>query len=271
MSFLHPPQRHSSPTHVPCVRTLHLQSFPFRLLRACVRETLCFFTDDSQFVDSPLSSLGMAQAGALATFLSHARTEEHGLTKAEAAAHALVRASPGAPGSVIATSTLRRAASTVAISCAERLRRTGETVYALSDLQEMSPNVDTLALAARGMAPPLREKQAQSMRCSGAHNAGNKPVRGRADVRLQGFAEWCFTVAQGQLGATRVVAAGHSLWFRAFMDTYLPKSVAHESRKKKVRNCALLAFTLQKGVTAEGKAVFRIVPESIAMVYGGYH
>ena len=246
------------------------QSFPFRLVRAVVKEALCFFTDDSEFIDSPLSHLGCAQASALATFLAQPRTEEHGLSKAEAAAHALVRATPGSGvgHSVLCTSTLRRAAATVAISCGERLRRTGETVYALSDLQEMSPNVDTLALAGKGETPPLREKQASAMKCSGSYNAGNKRVRGTGDVRLAGFAEWCFS---GGHGAPGVIAAGHSLWFRAFIDTYLPKDVTHEARKKKVRNCAVLAFSLQRGVNAAGKPVFRIVPDSLAMVYGGYH
>ena len=251
---------------------LHLhatsQSFPFRLVRAVVKEALCFFTDDSEFIDSPLSHLGCAQASALATFLAQPRTEEHGLSKAEAAAHALVRATPGSGQSVLCTSTLRRAAATVAISCGERLRRTGETVYALSDLQEMSPNVDTLALAGKGEAPPLREKAAAAMKCSGTYNAGNKRVRGTGDTRLAGFAEWCFS---GGHGAGGVIAAGHSLWFRAFIDTYLPKDVDHEARKKKVRNCAVLAFTLQQGVTPGGKPVFRIAPDSLAMVYGGYH
>jgi len=231
-----------------------------------VRETFLWFTSDSVFLDSPLSFLGMAQATALSTFLDEPRTEDHGLFPADVAAHALLRAAPGSQPSVLATSNLRRAAATTAVALAERLRRTGEPVHVLSSLQEISPNVDTLTLSVPYGPPPLREKACAGLRTDNGCNRGNKPVHGRGDMRLEEFAAWCFT-HQGK----GVVAAGHSLWFRYFMDAYLPPGVAHESRKKKVKNCALLAFTLQKATDAQGCARFRIMPETIAMVYGGYH
>lgn len=41
---------------------------------------------------------------------------------------------------------------------------------------------------------------------------------------------------------------GHSLWFKSFFDVYLPKSADAVARKRKLANCACVAFTLQKGV-----------------------
>ena len=97
-------------------------------------------------------------------------------------------------------------------------------------------------------------------------NAGNKALRATGLPRMAAFAAWAFE----RPGREAVVAVGHSLWLRSFMDCYLPRASAHEARRKKVANCAVVAFTLQRGRVGDD-TVYRIVPESIAMVYGGYH
>jgi broad specificity phosphatase PhoE len=263
------------------------QAFPFRLAAALLRETRLLFAWDSVFLDSPLSRLGRAQAAQLAAFLQQPRHEAHGLSHAEARAHAMVRSAttPGGEGgpasshghhaSVLATSNLRRACETAQLALAERLRRTKEPLRVLSSLQEISPNVDALSMAARHGPPPETHRAglpdagsaaayAERFECSG--NGGNKALRGRGCARLAQFAEWAFTLPPG----TGVVATGHSLWFRSFMDRYLPAGCVHASRKKKVANCSLLALQLQRGVDATGRAVFRIPPESVHMLYGGF-
>ena len=64
---------------------------------------------------------------------------------------------------------------------------------------------------------------------------------------------------------------GHSGWFRAFFDLYLPKALKdHPARLKKVVNCGVVAFTLQRGTGAGGRVGYRIAPESICVLYGGF-
>jgi broad specificity phosphatase PhoE len=244
-------------------RTHATQGFLVRLAVASVREALRFFTADSVFVDSPLSSTGASQAAALSVFLNTPKTEKDGLSKAETEAHALVRAAPGAPPSVVVASNLRRAIATAGIGLAERLRRTGESVHVLTPLQEISPNIDALSITPAFTSPVL---PGLGLRCESGGNTGNKPLRGTGAPRLASFAAWCFERPNREA----VVATGHSLWLRSFVDAYLPRTAPHEARRRKVANCAVLAFTLQRGRVGE-TIVYRIPPESICMLYGGYH
>jgi hypothetical protein len=57
--------------------------------------------------------------------------------------------------SVVVTSNLQRAIETAAIALWGRLQRTGEQVHVLSDLQEVSRNVDTMSLSDSAGLPPL--------------------------------------------------------------------------------------------------------------------
>jgi len=240
------------------------QGFLFRLLGALAREALKLVHPDSVFVDSPLSAAGLSQAAQLAAFLATPKGEADGLTRAEAEVHALARGGQGAPPSLLAASNLRRAVATAGIALSERIRRTGEPIHVLTALQEISPNVDALSLTP-ARAPPLLA-QPQGLTFATGGNTGNKPARQRGNRRLAGFAEWCFSETGG---VRSVVATGHSLWLRSFLNEYLPRGCLHEARKKKVANCAVLAFTLQRGVV-EGVPMYRVPPESLVLLYGGY-
>lgn len=66
-----------------------------------------------------------------------------------------------------------------------------------------------------------------------------------------------------------VIATGHSLYFRSFFQTFLPRSTEHISKKKKMVNAGTVAFNISKAMH-EGKPVYRIDPESITVVYGGF-
>ena len=228
---------------------------------ALVREALRIVAPDSVFVDSPLSAAGRAQAAALSVFLSQPRTTADGLSHAEAEAHALCRAGPGAPASVVCASNLRRAIQTAGIGLSERLRRTGEQVHVLTSLQEISPNVDALSITPAKTPPSL---PGLPLRYDVSGNSGNKALRSTGLPRMAAFAAWAFE----RPGREAVVAVGHSLWLRSFMDCYLPRNAPHEARRRKVANCAVVAFTLQRGRVGED-TVYRIVPDSISMLYGG--
>jgi hypothetical protein len=66
-----------------------------------------------------------------------------------------------------------------------------------------------------------------------------------------------------------VVAAGHSLWFRSFFRTYLPSTIEHVSKKKKLINGGVVGFTLQRITTESGEHRYLIDPKSLTTLHGG--
>lgn len=242
-------------------------SFFVRLAKAIVREILLLWTCDSVFIDSPLSELGISQAQAMDKFL---KSDDH--SKRDEDLIALLNGSRGVDSSVVVCSNLRRALATCCVGLQARLQKTGERVLVLSALQEISRNIDANSLAHANSLPDLHA-------CINAAwkgfnpltvfettlNAGNKPVFGSGLARMQAFNEW----ASNREEDTIVVCAGHSLWFRCFFQTYLPLSSTHEAKKKKLVNCGITSFDLSRAMY-NGNPMYRIEPESIKVLYGGF-
>jgi len=252
-------------------------SFPWRLLSTLLHELLLVPVDDSAFLDSPLSPLGLQQCGQLATFLAQpcvvggvAQERDH---------RALT--TPG--GALLVSSQLRRAVGTLGLALRSRLAASDEPVLLHSSLQEISRNFDTQSLACTGGAPPLDTP----LRMDGATNGGNKSLSFTGMRRLQDFAQWAAARHEPV-----VVVGGHSLWspsptvhrlpvttetrcgllnrFRSFFQLYLPRDSDHPGKTRKIVNCGAVGLTLQVGRTAVGEVVHRIDPESINVVYGGF-
>ena len=136
----------------------------------------------------------------------------------------------------------------------------------LSCLQEISNNVDAVALAPPGAAPdlprvpaPLRGPGA----FDGAGNLGTKPPRGDGRRRLEAFCAYALAADEGC-----VVAVGHSLWFRSFFDEFLPSDAAHVARVAKIRNGGVVACDLESRLLPSGVPVFSIPPASVAEIPG---
>mmetsp|Transcript_17265 Transcript_17265/g.42503 ORF Transcript_17265/g.42503 Transcript_17265/m.42503 type:complete len:359 (-) Transcript_17265:386-1462(-) len=251
-------------------------SFPIRLVKGLVSEAALLVTTSSFFVDSPLNAEGYRQAKALRKFLAVHRPAPGDPSTADAAA---LMGTAGT--SIIVSSNLRRAVATTAIAFWDRLERTGEKVYVLSSLQEMARNVDAYALAGtreavplhgiehhiEGLAPGLRKGESGSVVGLNTHfNAGNKPIGRSGLSSMNDFASW--TLAQD---AETIIAGGHSLWFKEFFKNYLPRASTHKSKKKKMVNCGVVAFTLQHARHPTHGDLYRIDPDSITVVYGGFH
>jgi len=175
--------------------------------------------------------------------------------------------------SVLVSSNLRRALSTCTIGMWERVQRTQEKIHILSSLQEVTFNIDGVALAKPQGFPELCNEElgafgmtkdgfAPARYYNSSENDGDKPVNSHGIDRLKEFCAWCF-----RRDESTIVAAGHSLYFRYFFDTFLPKASAHVSRKLKMQNCAVVAFTLQKGRMKNGKTWYRIDEKSIRNLY----
>jgi broad specificity phosphatase PhoE len=235
-------------------------SFFLRLAKAFVREIRLLSTRDSVFFDSPINHEGAEQALKVREFLAH-RTET---PQPEVS---VLRGEVGR--TMIVASNLRRCIETTTIAFWDRLERTGESVSILSSLQEISSNVDTIALAGRREIPevPMIEKTMgrKFLTFDTRYNYGNKPIFGSGVDRLKAFAEWAFTQ-----DVDVIIVGGHSLWCRDFFRTFLPYNRDHISKNAKIKNCGLVALTLQHGRTSSGNDQYRIDPDSILNVFGGF-
>ena len=94
---------------------------------------------------------------------------------------------------------------------------------------------------------------------------GNKPINTNGLKRMDEFCDFVFT----SVDEDNVIIGGHSIYFRSFFRTYLPYTVDHVSKKRKVVNAGCVALTLLKASTPNGDK-FMIDPKSIKVIYGGF-
>lgn len=242
-------------------------SFIVRLVTALVKEILMLPTRDSLFFDSPLNKEGAEQAQKLQRFLEDP-SSGNGLPGQAGADHAALR---GDKPSMVVSSNLRRALATTTIAVWPRLKRKDEKIKVLTSLQEVSRNVDTISVAeARttpvipGLARALDEKFLDlNTVFDVAEYAGNKNIfASNGLIRMREFSAWVFkNVPEG----TTLIVGGHSLWFRYFFKTFLPARSTHEAKTKKMLNSGVVGFTLSRD-----KSNYRIDPDSVDVVYGGF-
>ncbi|KAF1334699.1 Histidine phosphatase superfamily, clade-1, partial [Globisporangium splendens] len=249
-----------------------------QFFRACVREWLMLPTQNSIFIDSPLSRRGVRQAKALFEHVSDSTHDlECGITGATANGSAadaallqyLIRP---LPNSVIVTSNLRRSIDTARIASAARLELPGEKIHVLSSLQEIGRNIDTLTISDAYAIKPqalssvlrLEKKHDDLFNLSESH--GNKAVLGCGRQRLHAFAEWA-TKQQADV----LVVYGHSLWFRSFCQEFFPSDVAHGAKTKKLANCGVVTFKLEQRVTPAVHNEFVVASTQHRIVPGSFH
>eukprot|EP00927_Polykrikos_kofoidii_P031952 TRINITY_DN27360_c0_g1_i1.p1 TRINITY_DN27360_c0_g1~~TRINITY_DN27360_c0_g1_i1.p1 ORF type:complete len:380 (+),score=55.15 TRINITY_DN27360_c0_g1_i1:90-1142(+) len=232
-------------------------SFPMRLLSAIARETALLFTLDSLFWDSPLGDEGVAQARCLSEFLRSSATSAEELKKS-------------CEGAVFVTSCLRRAAATAVLGFGHFFGD-GRPLWVLSCLQEISRNVDTLALAGPQQVPPLPASFGPTNCLHGAYNRGNKGLCSVGASRLEMFCDWVFSEASPAALQPTVVVVGHSLWFRTFFQAYMPHTSYHVCKRAKITNCGVVVFDLELLRDPDGgHDEYRVVPESVTAVHGGF-
>jgi len=257
-------------------------TMPIRFFSALFAELLMFFEQDSVFFDSPLSKVGINQSWELMRALAAHPTKT--LDKASAAKPvkelevaelvSIIRGDSGR--SIVAASILRRAISTGFIALAPRFLKlsTKDKVQVMTSLQEISRNVDTLALAPPRESPqiPVAEGRQKYMGDIMSHfyrtrfdtrlNNGNKALGQKAIKRHEEFIKWMLQQNETDM----VVVLGHSLWFREFFKSYLPKASNHVAKKEKMVNCGCVAFDFYR----DSKNVHRIPPDSIKVIHGGF-
>lgn len=238
--------------------------------------------NESWFYDSPLSEKGKKQAEGLRNFL---RQDLQYSTPKEAR---LIRLMLGDPpdgedkkdgktskraSSQLVSSNLRRAISTMVIGLRDRLNRKleGDDILILPQLQEISFNPDALSILPPNtklettFTDPAYVKEVFENLIDTRLNTGNKPVTTNGLKRLN---EFC-TVLFRDIENENVIVGGHSLWFRSFFRTFLPKDFEHICKVKKLTNGSCAGFVLEKKTTDNG-VFYEIDPSSLTVIYGGF-
>jgi len=257
-------------------------TLPIRLARALISEALMFFDQDSLFLDSPLDEVGIRQSWQLMTFIASQPAQvldKEALAKPVrdlevADIVSMIRGDSGS--TIMASSILRRAISTGFIALSPRFLKTDKAkdkVHLMTALQEISRNVDTLSLTPKLSAPviPAGEAKLKHMgdllehfyrtRFDKRENHGNKARSNKAIKRQEQFANWALSRDEHM-----VIVLGHSIWFREFFKSYLPKSSKHVAKTAKLVNCGVVAFDFVK----DSKNIYRIQEDSVKEIYGGF-
>lgn len=225
--------------------------------------------DESWFFDSPLSKKGIQQAVGVKEFLKNAKPEFS--TPKEAHLIKLMKGESKEKCQMI-SSNLRRAISTLIIASEDRIdKNPDEKIIILSELQEASINPDALSI--HPPKAPLvtswidsdKVKKVYADQCDTNMNTGNKELKSNGLVRMEKFCDLLFD----EIDAPNALVTGHSYWFRAFFQTYLPKSFEHISKKKKLINGGVAGFTLKRIKTDEGYK-YMIDQNSLVVLYGGF-
>jgi hypothetical protein len=241
----------------------------WRYLSSCLQELHLLPFPDSVFWDSPLSPLGIRQAIQLSAWLEQAPLSNK---------HASVLRGDSDSPSVLCSSNLRRAVSTMVTGLSGRLlRRSKDHVHILSSAQEITRNIDGYSLSAPGGYPgpswieseqPELDKVVNALytsnRLDGRYNKGNKPLNSTGLERMLEFCEWTFDSDVSRDKET-VILGGHSLWFREFFKIFMPAASAHEAKNLKIVNCGVVGFDL---IACGGR--YAIDPDSVEVVYGGF-
>ena len=244
---------------------------PVRLALGIVREVMAFLSPESIFLDSPLSSKGIQQA-----------VEIHDALRCSVE-HAELVEVVNRTNSVVCSSNLIRAVETVTIALADRLAETGEQIFIRSELQEISRNLDAVALAPPQSCPLLpalaKAQSGAKLDFRNLYNAdgnkGNKAVLGHPRHRIARFAAFCFgdDKVQGleclRKAKSTVIVAGHSLWFKTFFRMYMDKNARHDAKNRKISNAGIVTFTLERG-NVGGRMLYRIRPDTIRILRGHF-
>ena len=81
--------------------------------------------------------------------------------------------------------------------------------------------------------------------------------------------EFCDFIYTPSVKEDHVIVGGHSIWFRSFFKTFLPYSVKHQAKDKKIVNAGIITFELLKVETKSGSR-YMVDPKTIQVVYGGF-
>ena len=256
------------------------------MIKAIAHEVYFFVAGkDSQswFFDSALSTKGVKQIESLRKFLQKEKLKlgsgQFIDKREEDAIRELLNVNGAEKKSMVVSSNLRRAISTAAIGLSDRfaLQHANDDILLLPSLQEISFNPDAQTiLPPKGIAQPTWCDRSIpgvpvdkfSALIDTQYHTGNKALDSTGLIRLNEFVSDVFSSKCEDKDV--VIAVGHSLFFRSFFQLFLPRSVEHISKKKKLVNGGTVRITLGEVTLEDGTKVYMIDPKSIVVVYGGF-
>ncbi len=199
------------------------------------------------------------------------------LTGTDAEHLKILRADPGAPRSTILCSNLRRSISTLVGGFSERLtRRPEDKILVVTALQEISRNPDTLSITPPHSPVHASWMEKRSPLCDYSRllssqvdvslHVGDKPINTNGLKRMLDFCDFVFSPS---VKDEYIIVGGHSIWFRSFFNMFLPFSVHHVAKNKKIVNGGIVTFDLLKAETKRGPK-YMVDPKTIKVIYGGF-
>jgi hypothetical protein len=239
---------------------------------------------DSWFYDAPLCEEGLEQADELRLLLknlttkslnSNNKTPREVTTSGEKEELLHILNGTSTVKSVIVTSNLRRALSTISIGLFDRQQRTEEKITIIPFLQEISRNPDTLSITPPRVPPLISFKEKRfhldlaklfATAIDVSNNSGNKSLSSTGFLRLLGFCDWVFA----NVSEPAVIASGHSLWFRHFFRELLPVDSNHRAKTSKIYNGGAVGCWLVKEVFDDGSVHYSVNPDSIVEIHKGF-
>ena len=133
-------------------------------------------------------------------------------------------------------------------------------------LQEITRNIDAVSTAAKGevqsrLGGGSLSKIDTAQVFDPRINTGSKPVSLTGSKRIELFAQWLFSQKE-----STIVASGHSLYFKTFLNVYLPKSFDHVCKRKKMKNAGVITFD----IVQDSKGSVMILQDTLTTLYLGY-
>ena len=155
-----------------------------------------------------------------------------------------------------------------------------DKIVILQELQEASINPDAQSISPKFEKLVTSFTDSEGVKTIYANqtdtslNKGNKSIKSNGLIRMEAFCKMLFD-SEGEKtvlsNADHILATGHSYWFRAFFQTYLPKDFSHVCKKKKIVNGGMVGFTLcHTKVKATGEDKYMIDPASLTVLYAGF-
>jgi len=242
-----------------------------RAIKMFYDEALMFFSPDSYLLDSPLSELGINQALGLRKFLSEASKTDNRYVGI------LLGDRKGKTRMV--SSNLRRAIATTLLGLYDRIEKSEERVHTLSDLQEITRNVDGFCISRPGK-PPFPSGLEKTLKASKGidfgsmlarridayGHVGTKGMFSTGGIRLGNFLDKVFK-SENEV----FIVGGHSLFFKEIFKNFLAKSSNHTGKKKKITNGGVVGLEIGQYVDpATGEAYYQIAEETIEEVHLGF-
>jgi len=214
-----------------------------------------FFNSTSNFFDSPLNQQGIEQAQDIATWLQEKKILYPCTVEKDDEV-------------VVAVSNLRRAQQTVLIALQNYFLQDKKKnkLFILSSLQEISNNVDTIALCpatSNPILPQIPSLLQVPFLFDTSYDLGNKDKIGTE--RIHEFCQWAFSRPE-----KTVIVGCHSLWARSFFRLLISSktnTTPHIATQSKISNGGIVSCSLSARRTSRSNKVhYFIHPDSIQVL-----